>query len=542
MEKGYTLRNMDVRGDTAITTTTPTIHHPVVLALHERSKYPKDDAGKRLDGRRVAIAIEGGGMRGCVSAGMISAIWYLDMVKAIDVVYGSSAGALIGAYFVSGQFPYSGPEIYYDLLTSAGTNFIDKLSILRSTGFGLLDLRWSSLKNLVRSRIGRPVLNLDYLLDNTLCKQKPLSETFWKHQVDKTMELKVIASGLLTEQPVVLSAASNNFQTTPELALCLKASMAMPGITGEVIRLRDNQVLSGNIATTWWRDYSGRWDNNLTAGSEPLLDALIYEPIPYRSAVNENCTDILVLRTRPDNITVTGKAGLVTKLIGARFFGRKQGLPNLQKWMNDMQHRLRYAEDMLVLNEANKETIREAKGHYRYTTGQTYHSLFTIALPSTSSEVTRMETNRSVILLNMRDGFASAFDALVLDSSLKGKGMDIAFSIWPAYMDAGGDHPKVESFQEERRIILQKEREAMEKMGDSQVKSSMEGDRPERFNRNVVDEAQTVGQKNTVTAPSIPPFSYSTPYPIDSSAMKVNESNTSKDRYGLSSRVVRSSL
>lgn len=187
MEKGYTLRNMDVRGDTAITTTTPTIHHPVVLALHERSKYPKDDAGKRLDGRRVAIAIEGGGMRGCVSAGMISAIWYLDMVKAIDVVYGSSAGALIGAYFVSGQFPYSGPEIYYDLLTSAGTNFIDKLSILRSTGFGLLDLRWSSLKNLVRSRIGRPVLNLDYLLDNTLCKQKPLSETFWKHQVDKTM-------------------------------------------------------------------------------------------------------------------------------------------------------------------------------------------------------------------------------------------------------------------------------------------------------------------------------------------------------------------
>ena len=80
--------------------------------------------------------------------------------------------------------------------------------------------------------------------------------------------------------------------------------MAMPGITGEVIRLRDNQVLSGNIATTWWRDYSGRWDNNLTAGSEPLLDALIYEPIPYRSAVNENCTDILVLRTRPDNITV----------------------------------------------------------------------------------------------------------------------------------------------------------------------------------------------------------------------------------------------
>lgn len=38
----------------------------------------------------------GGGMRGCVTAGMISAIEHLEMRDCFDVVYGSSAGSLIG--------------------------------------------------------------------------------------------------------------------------------------------------------------------------------------------------------------------------------------------------------------------------------------------------------------------------------------------------------------------------------------------------------------------------------------------------------------
>lgn len=184
-------------------------------------------------------------------------------------------GSLIGAYFIAGQLPYFGPEIYYDLLTSAGPEFVDSKSILRSIGFGLLDLRVRSLVDLVTDRfvihmienitilyelvftnhtqsyyfpylsmmmtyrMGRPVLNLDYLLTNIVQKMKPLDFTaFEKKQQDRSQVLKVVASGLLSKQPVVFSYEDGNFRTLSELTECMRASMLLPGVTGNVARLK----------------------------------------------------------------------------------------------------------------------------------------------------------------------------------------------------------------------------------------------------------------------------------------------------------------
>jgi hypothetical protein len=55
------------------------------------------------DGARIALAIEGGAMRGVVSAGMVAALEQLGLTDAFDAVYGSSAGAINGAYFLAGQ-------------------------------------------------------------------------------------------------------------------------------------------------------------------------------------------------------------------------------------------------------------------------------------------------------------------------------------------------------------------------------------------------------------------------------------------------------
>lgn len=52
-----------------------------------------------------------GGMRGCVGAGMLAALNHLGLRDAFDVVYGSSAGSLMGAYFLSGQTPLEGPGV-----------------------------------------------------------------------------------------------------------------------------------------------------------------------------------------------------------------------------------------------------------------------------------------------------------------------------------------------------------------------------------------------------------------------------------------------
>lgn len=72
-----------------------------------------------------------------------------------------------------------------------------------------------------------------------------------------------------------------------------------------------------------------------TEGSEPLADALLYEPVPYRSALKENCTHVIVLRTRADDERVTVKQGLLEKIMVSRFFGRKHNLPDLVDWMHN---------------------------------------------------------------------------------------------------------------------------------------------------------------------------------------------------------------
>jgi predicted acylesterase/phospholipase RssA len=68
------------------------VTHPVVEALR-----------RRPDGARIALAIEGGGMRGAVSAGMVIAVHDLGLTDAFDFVFGASAGALNGVWLLSGN-------------------------------------------------------------------------------------------------------------------------------------------------------------------------------------------------------------------------------------------------------------------------------------------------------------------------------------------------------------------------------------------------------------------------------------------------------
>ena len=55
----------------------------------------------RDDGLRIALIIEGGGMRGIISAGMALTLDELGLVPAFDTVYGASAGAITGAWLLS---------------------------------------------------------------------------------------------------------------------------------------------------------------------------------------------------------------------------------------------------------------------------------------------------------------------------------------------------------------------------------------------------------------------------------------------------------
>lgn len=148
-----------------------------------------------------------------------------------------------------------------------------------------------------------------------------------------------------------------------------------------------------------------------------MADALIFEPLPYRTALEEGATDVVVLRSRPDGTDVTGKTSLFEKLIFWRFFKKKNRLDRIYKYMRTHQQKKLYAELVLELNEATR--------------GEGNKSMMAIAVPAGSPEITRLETRREAIFDGVRRGFARAYDALVEDPKERGRGMEVAKQVLP---------------------------------------------------------------------------------------------------------------
>ena len=377
------------------------------------------------DGCKVALAIEGGGMRGCVSAGMVCAIHYLNLTDTIDVVYGSSAGTVVGAYLITKQLPYFGPEVYYDRLTTAGKKFIDTKRLLRAIGFGLIDPRL--LRDVVTRRQdgGKPVLNLPFLLKTTVQQTKPLDwNTFVQRQ--SVQPLHVVTSGLSSNKSIVFTMENNGFETLDELTDCMHASCLLPGIAGPVMNL-DKSVFNGvsgslDDATKSKKLVLG---NNLDLNRyEPIADALLYEPLPYQTAITEhNVTHCIVLRTRPDGTDVTGKGGLFEKLIAKRFFQRKNNLSHQFERMKMHLHKKIYGANIIQLNDA-AYSLRDC-----YDTSEPH--LMTVAIPPGSEEISRLEVGRKAIFEGLRRGFARAYDCLVDDPNERGRGAIVALQYFP---------------------------------------------------------------------------------------------------------------
>src|SRR3954470_23870387 len=103
------------------------MRHPVLDALHGRAP-----------GARLALVIEGGGMRGVVSAGMTAAIERLGLTGRFDVVVGASAGALNGAAMLAGAAAAGAESSHRTLAGSAA--FLRPARLL--LGRPALDVRW----------------------------------------------------------------------------------------------------------------------------------------------------------------------------------------------------------------------------------------------------------------------------------------------------------------------------------------------------------------------------------------------------------------
>jgi predicted acylesterase/phospholipase RssA len=106
-------------------------------------------ARSRADDHLVRLAIEGGGMRDAVSAGMCVVLEAAGLVAAFDRIYGVSAGALNGWATAAGQAALT------------ATHYQDAAS--------------RRVINRMRPLLRRPVIDFDLLFEELIGARKPQS-------------------------------------------------------------------------------------------------------------------------------------------------------------------------------------------------------------------------------------------------------------------------------------------------------------------------------------------------------------------------------
>lgn len=211
--------------------------------------------GERDDGFRVALSIEGGGMRGTVSAGMALALHELGMVPAFDAVYGSSAGAITGAWLLSSE-----PE---------------RLRGWADPGYARTLIRWSALLR------RRPVVDVRTLVEVVYQTEFPMD---FASILDSPVEYHPLGTDARTGESIDLRPLIGD---PAELRLALRASASLPFLAGPAVELRGRR----------------------------FYDAGVAESIPFRTPLAQGATHVLVLRSRrPRGGAASARSGYVNGL------------------------------------------------------------------------------------------------------------------------------------------------------------------------------------------------------------------------------------
>jgi predicted patatin/cPLA2 family phospholipase len=206
--------------------------HPVLDVLQARR-----ERGDRSDPYRVGLAIQGGGMRGVISAAMLTALEDLGLHHAFDAIYGTSSGALNGAYFLGGT-SWKPLQIYWDHL--ATRQFID-----------------------LRRFFNGDVLNLDYAFETVLTQLEPLDH-------DAVLDSKVPLHVALTLVDELRTEVVSHFESRADLTDALRASSWLPVAVRGTTTFRGKRAIDGAVLTVH----------------------------PHRYALADGCTHVLSLSTR----------------------------------------------------------------------------------------------------------------------------------------------------------------------------------------------------------------------------------------------------
>jgi predicted patatin/cPLA2 family phospholipase len=210
--------------------------HPIVNLMLERAGEGSR-RGARRDGAVIALAIEGGGLGGAVSAGMCVFLEQAGLIDAVDVIYGTSSGALNGSFTASGQ------------AALGSTNYLDTAN--------------RRFANPMRIAFGRAAIDFDLLFDGLIRNRKPYSES----GLASGPPFRALGVDLDKNELSVLS----DFADVEELMAAVRVSCALPLLSGEPPIFRGRAMADGGLV----------------------------ESMPYAAALAGGATHVLVLRSRP---------------------------------------------------------------------------------------------------------------------------------------------------------------------------------------------------------------------------------------------------
>jgi predicted patatin/cPLA2 family phospholipase len=253
--------------------------HPVIATLLRR-RNEGSRPGARTDGRCVALVIEGGAMRGVVSAGMASALDQLGLREAFDEVHGASAGAFNGAFFMAGQAAY--------------------MTSLYWRGFG--DPRFVSLRRALKGE--GPAFDMDYVVDGIWARGRPL-------RIDVLLETAAELHCTATDADTAAIVDLADLRCAEEVRCALRASARLPWLAGQPVEFRGHR----------------------------LLDATLAEAIPVHAAL-KTATDLLVLQTRPEGVEHSGLSGPVGLLTDRYLRTINPGLVQLRRTRSERYDKL----------------------------------------------------------------------------------------------------------------------------------------------------------------------------------------------------------
>lgn len=396
LDDGHMLKHIE---STAEFSAHQVLTHEVIdlmVRRHREGTTPQN----RTDDATLALSIEGGGMRGAVSAGMAAAIYALGFINSVDVIYGSSAGSIIGAYMVTRQLSV---DIYTELLPNSNGKFVCKKRLVSSllSNFAEQVWGWPQL-------YGKPGMNISYVMDTILPENglRPLDMEAFDFNNKHHQKLR-IASSCVDEEGNLRSKTFGTEDFTDEttsntghkgLFACLEASMLVPGATGAPAKITRN-------------------NSTVTA-----FDAFCFEPLPYRSAVEEGATHVLVLRSRPQHFLPKTKRSIYETTVAPLYF-QSHGEHAVADFFRQGGQQYIYLEDHLTLEEGRVQNQRVHipppglnygvdKPHNRDRSTWKQAHVLPLVVPHGTPELAALEQDPQTILEAVRGGFAAAFDLL----------------------------------------------------------------------------------------------------------------------------------